>query len=301
MLATEPSADREHGACRRDHRAAGRGAGEDPRPHQLPARAVLLHRGPDPHAAQRPGAQVEVPAVEGAAAANDSALRRERVLQILNPVLGRAPTLRPDFDRARERQGYAGAQAPAPRRQPVAQATRQPRDRLQQEERPGEEAAQQGVDQRATGSVALRSPAAGERPPQDRGEPDGEEGEGDEERRPPDAEDADRPRRYREEEELGSRQQVREGAGRRLVDRLEEAAAPGPIADHSPPLSGRVVDPPGPAGGAGPVVAARPLALEQGLGLAVAVLLLEVAADRVATAVHHHRAGAEAQRPARLL
>ena len=63
----------------------------------------------------------------------------------------------------------------------------------------------------------------------------------------------------------------------------------------------RLVDPPRPARGAGAVVVGRPLALQQRLGLAVAVLLAQVAPDRVAAPVHDDRAGAEAEGAVRLL
>ena len=61
------------------------------------------------------------------------------------------------------------------------------------------------------------------------------------------------------------------------------------------------VERPSPARLPGRVVLLRPLPLEQRLGLAVAVLLLPVRADRVAAVVPDHGRGAEAERPAALL
>ena len=84
---------------------AGRGPRPDPHPQQLPAGAVLLDGGADLDAAQRAGAQVEVPAVEGAAAADEAAAGRKRVLQSLDAGLRVAPGFAPDLDRARARPG----------------------------------------------------------------------------------------------------------------------------------------------------------------------------------------------------
>ena len=93
--------------------------------------------------------------------------------------------------------------------------------------------------------------------------------------------------------------------GRRCVDALEESAAEQPMIDDRRARLhadlGRGVDAAGPAGRAETVEVLRMPPFQDGLGLAVARLLLEVGADRVAPVVPDEASRAEADPVAALL
>ena len=76
--AVESGIGGEHGEQRCDHQAPGRGPRPDPRPHQLLAVAVLLDGRSNLDPAEGTGPQIQVPAVEGAAAADVAAPGRQQ-------------------------------------------------------------------------------------------------------------------------------------------------------------------------------------------------------------------------------
>ena len=313
---------RQHGSHRqRRHRLAGPGgAGRqqrqadggahhrrrhhrpDPAAQQLEPAAVLLDR--HQHAGTAGGAarDLQVPAVVGAAADDAGAAATGGGLDPADPLLGRLPSLEPAGDPAPAGQRHAAAAAAAPGCQPQRQPAGQPRRRLGQMQR-----RHQRPQRRASHSVTARTQVrAGTG---DAGVGGGHAHAHGQQRREHDRA-APHPRHQRQRRQHGQ-PHVPLGGARELGQhalgcllRLEGAGAPGAVIDARRPHhagAGAVVEAAGPGHVAAAVVALGPLALEQRLGLAVALLLPPVAADAAAAPMPDQRGRMEAQRQPLLL
>src|SRR5262249_17698756 len=99
-------------------------------PHILLAGAVVLDRDQKPSLPQGAAGHLEVPAVIGPAVGDANPLAADRLAHLPHPSFRLRAALRPDRGRTSPRQPRRPGPAASPRRQPVANATIQPGERL---------------------------------------------------------------------------------------------------------------------------------------------------------------------------